>query len=472
VTSPVETVVDRLQRHARERRDAPAIASPDRVVTYRELHALVGGCASWLRSLGIERGERVGLSIVDDLEHCTVMLGLACVGAAHVTLAAHEPAAARSRLAARVGARRVITRDDVDDDRMAFWSRQAPAPLASPDPSALFTYFTSSGTTGEAKIIPILHGRYVEQAPRGPTGNGLSLSPLEHHFVKRLLLYAILGGKTAVIRGASDLPLSRLCATFAVDNLMCMSAQIGDVVAETERTGRLPPQTRMLMSGARCPATLRRQLLERVCDAVAITYSMQECGSIARVVERDAASVTETVGRPHPGVELEIVNERGEPVPEGESGEIRVRVPGMASGYVDDPAASAAHFRDGWFQPGDLVSLTAEGALVVHGRADDVMNLNGIKIAPAEIERALERHPAVKAVVAFPLRSGVHGEIPVAAVELVDGARADEGELQRFVRVALGMRAPRRVMIVPAMPATPQGKVDVQALVDAMREPR
>jgi acyl-coenzyme A synthetase/AMP-(fatty) acid ligase len=139
-----------------------------------------------------------------------------------------------------------------------------------------------------------------------------------------------------------------------------------------------------------------RQLLERVCDAVAITYSMQECGSIARVVERDAASVTETVGRPHPGVELEIVNERGEPVPEGESGEIRVRVPGMASGYVDDPAASAAHFRDGWFQPGDLVSLTAEGALVVHGRADDVMNLNGIKIAPAEIERALERHPAVK----------------------------------------------------------------------------
>jgi acyl-CoA synthetase (AMP-forming)/AMP-acid ligase II len=266
------------------------------------------------------------------------------------------------------------------------------------------------------------------------------------------------------------MPLARLCEAHGVDNLMCMSAQVGDVVVEVERTGRLPPQTRVLMSGARCPATLRRRLLERVCDAVSITYSMQECGSIARIVERSVTDVTDTVGLPHAGVELEIVDERGRRVPHGESGEIRVRVPGMASGYVDDPSATAAHFRDGWFQPGDLVSFTPAGALIVHGRADDVMNLNGIKIAPAEIERALERHPAVKSVVAFPMPSGVHGEIPVAVIELVDGAQADEGELQRFGRDVLGVRAPRRVMVVAAMPTTPQGKVDVRALSGAMAE--
>jgi len=478
-----DTIVDRVQRHARERPDAPAIASPERVVSYGELHALVGGCAAWLRSLGVERGESVGLSIVDDLAHCTVMLGLASLGAAHLTLGTHEPPAARARLAARVGARRVIAIDaahalpglelaTLNPDRMASWSRATPAPLGAPDPSALFTYFTTSGTTGEAKIIPILHGRYVAQAPRGPTGNGLSLSPLEHHFVKRLFLYSLIGGKTAVLRGSTEMPLARLCEVFAVDNLMCMSAQIGEVVADVERTGRLPPATRVLMAGARCPASLRRQLLERVCDGVAVTYSMQECGSIARVVERSVDEVTETVGRPHAGVELSIVDERGAPVPTGETGEIRVRVPGMASGYVDDDRATAAHFRDGWFQPGDLVSITPGGALIVHGRADDVMMLYGIKIAPAEIERALERHPAVKAVVAFPMRSDVHGEIPVAAVELAAGARADESELQRYVRDALGVRAPRRVMIVPALPVTPQGKVDVRALAESMRGTR
>ena len=475
MTAPLDTVIDRLQRHARERPGAPAIVSPGRKVSYRELHALVGGCAAWLASLGVASGERVGVSIGDDLTHAVVAFGLASLGAAHATLPTHSPAFVRGRLAARVGARRVVVTDAVhalpglevvavDADRMASWSRLDPRPLGRPDPSSLFTFFTTSGTTGEAKIIPVLHGRYTQQAARGPVGNGLSLSPLEHHFAKRLFLYAVLGGNAAVTRGSADLPLARICEAFGVDVLMCMNAQLRDVLAETGRTGRLPPRTRVLTSGSRCPASTRRELLERACDAVAVTYSMQECGSIARVVERSVDAVTDTVGVPHAGVELQVVDGNGSPLPRGEPGAIRVRVPGMASGYFDDERATAAMFRDGWFQPGDLVSFTAEGALVVHGRADDVMNLNGIKISPAEIERALERHPAVKAVVAFPLRSSVHGELPVAAVELVAGASVDERALARFAREQLGLAAPRRVMIVDALPATIHGKVDLEDL--------
>jgi acyl-CoA synthetase (AMP-forming)/AMP-acid ligase II len=247
-----------------------------------------------------------------------------------------------------------------------------------------------------------------------------------------------------------------------------MVGQVGDLVADASKAGRLPPATRVLVAGGRVTAPTRRLLLERVGDAVAITYSMQECGSIARVVERDPDAVTETVGVPHDGVALQLVDADGRPVPRGETGEVRVRVPGMASGYLDDDHATATKFRDGWFQPGDLATLSPDGALTVHGRADDVMVMNGIKIAPAEIERMFERHPAVKAVAAFPLPSEVHGQIPVAAVELADGATADERELEAYARDALGLRAPRRVRIVGALPATPQGKVDVRALADAM----
>ena len=153
-------------------------------------------------------------------------------------------------------------------------------------------------------------------------------------------------------------------------------------------------------------------------------------------------------------------------MPPGEIGEIRIRAPGMSTGYLDDERATARHFSDGWFRPGDLGTFTPDGVLIVYGRADDVMILNGIKIAPAEIERVLERHPAVKAVAAFPLPSPVHGELPVAAVELVAGASADERELQTFAREALGLRAPRRVMIVSALPSTVQGKVDIRRLAE------
>ena len=96
------------------------------------------------------------------------------------------------------------------------------------------------------------------------------------------------------------------------------------------------------------------------------------------------------------------------------------------------------------------------------------MNLNGIKIAPLEIERVLERHPAVKAAVAFPLPSPVHGDVPVAAVQIAEGARTSERELQAFARQALGLRAPRRVTIVTELPSTAQGKVDVRKLAETM----
>jgi acyl-CoA synthetase (AMP-forming)/AMP-acid ligase II len=194
---PVDTIIDRLQRHARERPDAPPSRRPDRVVTYRELHALAGGCAAWLRSLDIENGERVGLSIVDDLTHCTVMLGLATPRrrARHAgnpragarALATRGTGRRTARHRGRCGARAFRTGARVGrrQDALVVALRRL-RPLAAPDPSAEFTFFTTSGTTGQAKIIPILHGRYIEQTPAGTApGYGLSLSPLEHHFVKR-----------------------------------------------------------------------------------------------------------------------------------------------------------------------------------------------------------------------------------------------------------------------------------------------
>jgi acyl-coenzyme A synthetase/AMP-(fatty) acid ligase len=474
-----ETIVDRLQHHAKARPDAPAIVSLDRTVSYRELHALAGGCAEWLRSLGVEPGERVGVSIADDRAHLVVALGLASLGAAHATLATHDPAASRSRLAERVGVRRVVALHDgdslpgldlvkLDPERLASWARRTPSLLARPDASSLFTFVTTSGTTGEAKIISIAHGRLAQQFARAWSGCRLTLTSPEYHFAKRGFLYAVLGGSAIAIRGSSDLPAARLCTLLGADTIVCMAAHGRALVAEAARTGRLPPGTVVQFSGSRSSAPMRRELLEQVCDAVAVTYSMQECGSIARTIERSVDDVSESVGRPHPGIQVEIVDETGTPLPRGEIGEIRIRAPGMATGYLDDERANAAHFRDGWFHPRDLASFSPDGSLVIHGRADDVMNLNGIKIARVEIERALERHPAVKAVAAFSLRSGHHGEIPAAAVVLAEGSRADERELQKFARDVLGLRSPRRVIIVEGLPATQQGKVDLRRLAEML----
>ncbi len=88
-----------------------------------------------------------------------------------------------------------------------------------------------------------------------------------------------------------------------------------------------------------------------------------------------------------------------------------------------------------------------------------MMNLNGIKIFPAEIERVLEEHPAVRAAAAFAKASVAHGDIPVAAVELHDAAEVGVGELMASVRASLGERAPRKIVVVDALPRSAAGKI-------------
>ena len=475
---PVATVVDGLAHHAVARPGAPAWLSPARTVTFGELHARVAGCAEWLAGQHVEPGEIVGLSIADELDHIVVALGLASLSAAHVVLPTYDGATARSRLAERTGARRVVAASDehgvpglelvaFEPARAATWTREPREPLRSPDPASLLTFFSTSGTTGEAKLIPCRHDDFLRQVERARVGRVLSLASVEQPIGKRQYLYAIVLGTSVVARPAPGTPVIPLCTSLGVTQVACNAGRAKDLIGEAERHGRLLPDAELGVGGARVSAAFRRQLAERVCDVVHVTYSMQETGSIARTLER-LDEVGETVGRPHRGVEVMVVDGEGRPLPPGETGEIRIRASGMARGYLDDPAADAKHFRDGWFCPGDLASLTSDGALIVHGRADDVMNLNGIKIAPVEIERALERHPGVKAVVAFPLRSAMHGEVPVAAVELAAGAHHDERELARFARDALGLRAPRRVMIVAALPSTANGKVDLRRLADEL----
>ena len=87
------------------------------------------------------------------------------------------------------------------------------------------------------------------------------------------------------------------------------------------------------------------------------------------------------------------------------------------------------------------------------------MILNGINIFPAEVERVLEAMPGVRHAACFPLRSEVHGEIPVAAVELVDRAGIGVDAVMTWARGQLGLRAPRKIVVVDELPRNPQGKI-------------
>jgi benzoate-CoA ligase family protein len=171
-----------------------------------------------------------------------------------------------------------------------------------------------------------------------------------------------------------------------------------------------------------------------------------------------------SIGEAVPGYEAEVVDDGGEPLPDGQIGRLWIRGRSASLMYWEDEAASAATFGRDLVMSGDLVERSADGYFQYRGRADDLLKVGGIWVAPAEIERCLVEHPDVVecAVVAAERDGLVHG---CAYVVLKPDTAATPDTLREFVRERLAPhKVPREVVLVEALPRTGSGKIDRTAL--------
>ncbi|MCC7114276.1 MAG: long-chain fatty acid--CoA ligase [Burkholderiales bacterium] len=476
-----DTLSGRLRRHAERQGDVIALEDVAGRIAYRDLVRLVAGVARRLREAGVTPEACVGLTVRDEIDHLLTVLALLELGARQVVLASHAPATARLDLASRVGVTHVV--GDIDSDRIAgasFIDVGALSVRASDDrppawsptrPDAGALLLTGSGTTGRVKLLCFTQRDLAAQASHPPVdprgGRLLQMASAEHNNAKRMRLYALHAGGTCVLRSGASLTAHGLCAALRPTWLELATVHAVALVAACRVEGRLPESTNVRVGGSRVPESLRRAIVEHATPRLHVSYGATEVGAVG-VAAPSMHDTPDCVGRPMPGVEVEVRDEHGRPAAPGEPGDVRIRAPGMARTYVGDPEATARHFRDGWFVPGDVGSWTADGRLCIHGRRDDMMIMNGMNIHPFEVKRALEAHPQVAAAAAFPLASDVHGEIPVAAVELGPGATATAAALVAWARERLGARAPRRVFVVDAFPRNAAGKVLRNALAQAL----
>jgi long-chain acyl-CoA synthetase len=232
---------------------------------------------------------------------------------------------------------------------------------------------------------------------------------------------------------------------------------------------RFPGVRDLTLSTTVAPEALRSKVRRRLTPHVVIAYGSNEAWYVTRADAPDQIRFPDTVGLPYDGVELEIVDERGQALPAGEVGLVRVRGSGFARAYIDDPEASAKSFRDGWYYPGDLGVLAPEGALFLKGRADDLINFDGLKIFPSDIEAALLEHEAVAEAAAFPVMVDGYRQVPAAAIILRGAATADE--LIAFCDARIGPRAPRLVRILDGFPRNAIGKVLKRELARRFSQP-
>jgi long-chain acyl-CoA synthetase len=173
-----------------------------------------------------------------------------------------------------------------------------------------------------------------------------------------------------------------------------------------------------------------------------------------------------TVGRPLPGVEEVIVGEDGSHLPPGMDGEIRIRGDNIMAGYFKLPEATSAAFDDdGYFRTGDMGRMDEEGFLSITGRIKEMLIISGENVFPREIEEVLNRHEAVSDCAVIGQQDASRGEVPIAFVELVEGAEFDEKEVRQFCRQSLpAFKVPKAITVMDALPRNPTGKIMRRAL--------
>jgi acyl-CoA synthetase (AMP-forming)/AMP-acid ligase II len=176
-----------------------------------------------------------------------------------------------------------------------------------------------------------------------------------------------------------------------------------------------------------------------------------------------------SVGRVLPSVELQVIDEDGNPLPLRTSGRVRMRGAQVGGSYL---GVGSTLDEDGWLVTGDLGSIDEDGYLFLEGRADDVVIRGGENIAPAEVEDALLRYPGVAQAVVLGVPDGEWGERLVATLVPADGVDLDLDAVREHVRTSLGsLKTPDRLVVRDELPLTATGKVLKRVLQQELSVP-
>ena len=484
---------DVFRRNALVVPDATAASLGDETLRYGELDAAANRLAHALRAHGVGHGDRVVSWADTRLDVVPLFVALAKLGAVFAPLNARlgaEEAADVARLArarllvsdpAHAEAATVVAKEAGIDATahlgaaggpgldLARAAREGPADepdtpmLRETDPHVLF--FTS-GSTGRPKGVVLSHRvnylRSFQGVFRDAPERSVCMFPLFHMAAFTLGLAAWqTRGEIAFVETATAESILRAVERRRANRLYCIPAVWARILA-FDRDRFDTSSLREIDTGTSAtPIELVRALKERFPgSATRIYYGSTEVGSATTLPDADVLRKPGSVGPASPGVDLRL----------SEAGEICLRSPYLMDGYFDDPDATAAALRDGWFHTGDLGAQDEEGYLQIVGRMKELIRTGGESVAPVEIEAVLARHADVAEVAVVGIPDPEWGEVVCAAVVPAPDASPTLASLQAHCEGRLaGFKKPRRLEIVEALPRTAAtGQVQRTLLVEAL----
>ncbi|TDE32829.1 non-ribosomal peptide synthetase [Actinomadura sp. 6K520] len=412
---------EKFTRRARERPHRTAVRGEGGELTYAELAKRSDQLARHIQDLGVGPGDVVAVDPVRRLSTVVALLAVVKAGAAYLALERRHPEARQAEIMRDAGVRLLLAHSDRPpsaptgirvDSLEGEWPDLPPHEVeVSAEHIAYLAY--TSGSTGKPKGVCVPHravSRLVIDSDFlaiGPDDLFLHFAPVAFDASTLEIWGPLLNGGCLVLAPPQDLSareLTRYVREQGVTALWLTAGLFQQVV--DAGTDDLRGVRHLLAGGDVLSASHVRRALERLPNTVLINgYGPTENTTFTcchRITESVDAIVP--IGRPIRGTTVRVLDERLEPVPDGEVGELYAAGEGLAHGYLGDARLTAARFvpdpfgdspGQTMYRTGDLVRRRPDGVLEFHGRVDQQVKIRGFRVEPGEVEAALTRMPDI-----------------------------------------------------------------------------
>ncbi len=472
-------------------------------LSFAELRGQIDRLAGQLNSLGIGRGDRVGIVLPNGPEAAIAFLAVASCATAAPLNSSYKQEEFRFYLD-DLGAKALITLpDDVPAAHAAAsastlrlaWTGIAGAfslhhngaevePTASPvfaSSNNVALVLHTSGTTARPKIVPLAQsnlavsaGNILQALELTAADRCLNVMPLFHiHGLIGALLASMAAGSAVVCTPGFD--AFRFFAWIDEFKPSWYSAVPTMHQLVLSRAGRQAevikanPLRFIRSSSASLPPVVMADLEQAFSAPVIEAYGMTEAThQMATNPLPPAQRKPGSVGK-GAGVQVSVMDEAGNLLNLGDTGEIVIQGGNVTTGYESNPDANASAFTEGWFRTGDQGYQDEDGYVFLTGRLKEIINRGGEKVSPREIDEVLLQHPAVAQAVAFGMPHERLGEEVAAAVVLNEGSDANESELREHAASHLAdFKVPRKLLILTDIPKGATGKVQRIGLAEKL----
>ncbi len=496
------TLTSALQNAVRLHGGNRAIVDAETELTWRAFGGRIARAAGLLRQLGIGKGQRFGIVGLNSYRQAELINAGFWSGSIPVPvnyrLAPREIAAILEDAECRYLALDPAFAGLLQEDELKGWServlflekgsyddlRSAAPPLApveaEEDDDALMLY--TGGTTGSGKGVRLAHRNIVANALQitrvlSPREDDVFLhtTPMFHAADMKSTIFTMFGAAHSYLPEFTPVALLEAIQNYGVTVAGLIPTTILRLLDEPRFKEFDLSSLRLISYGTQpilAPLIRRTRAAFPGVDMQQF-YGLTECSPYLSTLDeashRQALEghehILSSAGRPLPGTDLRILDEAGNELPCGQSGEIVVRGPQVTKGYHKRPREQAAAFRDNGFHTGDMGRLDAEGYLYLLDRKRDVVISGGENVYTREIEEVLAQHPGVREVSVVGVPDDEYGEALFAVIVAAPTWQPSSDELIEHCRPLIGgYKIPRKLAFVDALPKNALGKVLKQDL--------